>query len=191
MSAPRSRLVPSPFGPLGLVWQETAQDSLVERIYLPHGRTGVEERIRAEYGEARPASCARIATLARRLQRFLAGENVPFELRGINLARCSPFQARVLMAEHRIPRGRVSTYGRIARALGIARGARAVGNALACNPFPIIIPCHRAVRANGELGGYQGGPEMKRALLVYEGVEVTPDGRVLMHQVYDYPQGIG
>ena len=59
-----------------------------------------------------------------------------------------------------------------------------MGSALARNPFPIVIPCHRAVRSNGELGGYQGGVEMKRALLEMEGVPVLPGGRVLMDRVY-------
>ncbi|HQO79253.1 MAG TPA: MGMT family protein, partial [Thermodesulfobacteriota bacterium] len=67
--------------------------------------------------------------------------------------------------------------------IGIAGSSRAVGTALAKNPFPIIIPCHRAVRANGALGGYQGGIGMKRALLEMEGVEFAGD-KVLMLRVY-------
>ncbi|MBE9507936.1 MAG: MGMT family protein, partial [Chloroflexi bacterium] len=74
--------------------------------------------------------------------------------------------------------------GRIARHLGVKGGARAVGRALARNPFPIVIPCHRAIRSNGELGGYQGGLEMKRALLEGEGIEFTQRGKVLMRRVY-------
>jgi methylated-DNA-[protein]-cysteine S-methyltransferase len=78
----------------------------------------------------------------------------------------------------------VSTYGRIAKYLGAPRAARAVGNALAGNPFPILIPCHRAIRGNGELGGYQGGTQMKRALLEMEGIHVSPGGRVLTDRFY-------
>jgi methylated-DNA-[protein]-cysteine S-methyltransferase len=88
------------------------------------------------------------------------------------------------LAEHRIPRGWVSTYGRIAKSLAVPRGARAVGSALSHNPFPIIIPCHRALRSNGELGGFQGGLAMKRALLELEGVQFSPTGRVLTDRVY-------
>jgi methylated-DNA-[protein]-cysteine S-methyltransferase len=62
--------------------------------------------------------------------------------------------------------------------LGKPSAARAVGRALATNPFPIIIPCHRAVRSDGSLGGYQGGLAMKRALLEMEGVEFDARGRV-------------
>jgi methylated-DNA-[protein]-cysteine S-methyltransferase len=59
----------------------------------------------------------------------------------------------------------VSTYQRIAGHLGSPQAARAVGTTLAHNPFPIIVPCHRAIRTDGTLGGFQGGMEMKRALL--------------------------
>ncbi len=89
-----------------------------------------------------------------------------------------------MLAEHGIPRGWVSTYGRIAARLGVPGGARAVGNALAKNLFPIVIPCHRAVRSGGKLGGYQGGLEMKRALLKMEGVGFTPSGKVALEKVY-------
>ena len=102
----------------------------------------------------------------------------------IALERCSEFQKRVLLAEYGIPRSWISTYGRIARHLRIPGGARAVGGALSRNPFPIIIPCHRAIRANGELGGYRGGLKMKRALLEFEGIELSQAGRVLTDRIY-------
>jgi methylated-DNA-[protein]-cysteine S-methyltransferase len=88
------------------------------------------------------------------------------------------------MAEREIPRGWVSTYGRIATHLGVPGGARAVGGALARNPFPIIIPCHRAIRSDGSLGGFQGGPDMKRALLEFEGVGFSSTGRVAAERFY-------
>jgi methylated-DNA-[protein]-cysteine S-methyltransferase len=103
----------------------------------------------------------------------------------IALDRCSDFQASVLRAEHRIPRGWVSTYGRVANHLAIPGGARAVGQALARNPFPIIIPCHRAIRSDGRLGGFQGGLEMKRALLELEGAKVSAAGIVSAQRFYD------
>jgi methylated-DNA-[protein]-cysteine S-methyltransferase len=100
------------------------------------------------------------------------------------MKQCSEFQRRVLLAEYGIRRGWVSTYGRIARHLGMPQGARAVGSALAHNPFPIIIPCHRAIAADGSLGGYQGGPEMKRSLLEMEGIAFGANGRVQVERFY-------
>ncbi|MBN2080445.1 MAG: methylated-DNA--[protein]-cysteine S-methyltransferase, partial [Spirochaetes bacterium] len=97
---------------------------------------------------------------------------------------CSPFQERVLRAEHGIPRGRVSTYQGIARHIGSAAAARAVGTALANNPFPIMIPCHRAIRFDGALGGYQGGVKMKQSLLQMEGVAFNASGRVVTEKFF-------
>lgn len=59
-----------------------------------------------------------------------------------------------------------------------------MGGALARNPFPILIPCHRAIRSDGTLGGYQGGVAMKRALLEIEGVDITVNGKVRMSRIY-------
>jgi methylated-DNA-[protein]-cysteine S-methyltransferase len=73
----------------------------------------------------------------------------------------------------------VTTYGRLAARLGAPGAARAVGNALARNPFPLIIPCHRCVLEGGQLGGFRGGLEMKRALLEMEGVVFDDQERVL------------
>jgi len=63
--------------------------------------------------------------------------------------------------------------------------ARAVGNALAGNPFPIFVPCHRAIRSDRTLGGYQGGAAMKRALLEMEGLAVSNKGKVISDSLYD------
>lgn len=172
-------LVPSDFGTLSVVWVESKGGPQVVRVFLPDAETSALSRTRATFSDASPGSSPVVADLVGRMGRFLAGEAVDFDLGIVALEQCSVFQARVLRAEYRIPRGWVSTYGGIARHLGVPRGARAVGGALARNPFPIIIPCHRAVRSDGRLGGFQGGLEMKRALLAFEGIEVSPAGRVL------------
>jgi methylated-DNA-[protein]-cysteine S-methyltransferase len=172
-------LVPSGFGALSVVWAESEGSPRVFRVFLPGSETTALSQTRDAFPDARPESHHVVADLVGRVGRFLEGEAVDFDLGIVALERCSAFQARVLQAEYGIPRGWVSTYGRIAAHLGIPRGARAVGGALARNPFPIIIPCHRAVRSDGRLGGFQGGLEMKRGLLAFEGVEVSPAGRVL------------
>ena len=71
----------------------------------------------------------------------------------------------------KIPSGKVSTYGDIARALGHPKAARAIGRIIANNPNPISIPCHRVVKSNGELGGFVYGEQMKREILEKEGIK--------------------
>ncbi|MHB1722882.1 MAG: methylated-DNA--[protein]-cysteine S-methyltransferase [Acidiferrobacter sp.] len=98
----------------------------------------------------------------------------PFYEGPVNLAGLTPFQRQVLVAVHGIARGAFQTYGDIARALHHPRAARAVGTALARNPLPFLIPCHRVVAAGGHLGAYSaGGQALKRRLLKAEGVDVT------------------
>jgi len=184
MDFPLYTFLPSAFGRLSIVWRETEKGPKVQRVFLPHERMSAEELIRTIFVHARPRSHPTIRELGEVIQSFLEGHDVAFELDIIALEKCSSFQRKVLLAEYEIPRSWVSTYGRIARILGTPDGARAVGNSLSRNPFPIVIPCHRAIRSNGQLGGFQGGLRMKRALLKLEGVEFSGAGRVLTKRMY-------
>ena len=176
--------VPTEFGTMGIVWWRTADGPRVRQVFLSEGKKPVERVIGKTYRNARPSSSPETKMIKERMQRFLKGEAVVFDLSRAALESCGEFQRKVLMAEYAIPRGWVSTYGRIAAKIGSAGGGRAVGRALAGNPFPILIPCHRAVRADGGIGGYQGGSGMKRALLAMEGVEFAGGDRVSMEKVY-------
>jgi methylated-DNA-[protein]-cysteine S-methyltransferase len=177
-------LVPSGFGDFSIVWRRTEIDPRVCHIFLPSKHVPVQDVVHVVFPDARSLPCPAITELSEQMSRFLLGDTVDFGLTLLEFERCSEFQHRALLAEHKIPRGWVSTYGRIATSLGVPGGARAVGNALARNPFPIVIPCHRAVLADGQLGGYQGGPGMKRALLEMEGIEISPSGKVRTDRFY-------
>jgi len=89
--------------------------------------------------------------------------------------RLPPFNRRVLKLTALIPRGKVATYGGIAAGVGAPRGARAVGNAEASNPFAPFMPCHRVISSSLGLGGYGGRPDVKKAFLVREGVVFVGD----------------
>ena len=112
------------------------------------------------------------------MDKVLRGKPASFPLDLFDWSVVYPFQRRVLRMEYRIPRGMVSTYGRLARKLDHVRAARAVGTALARNPFPVAIPCHRTIRSDRSLGGYAGGLMMKRKLLELEGMHLDRYGRV-------------
>jgi methylated-DNA-[protein]-cysteine S-methyltransferase len=112
---------------------------------------------------------ARLDEPKRQLAEYFEGDRREFDLRA-DLTGVAPFQADVLRGLARVPFGEVTTYGALARSIGRPRGARAVGGALNRNPIPIVLPCHRVVGAAGDLVGYGGGLDRKRALLRLEGL---------------------
>ena len=128
----------------------------------------LEGRLSAEFPEADEIAHddRTIAPAADALLRHLAGETphvaLPLDV------RATAFQRRVWQELEAIPWGETRSYAEIAEALGLARGQRAVGRACATNPVAIVVPCHRALRADGHLGGYRWGLERKEALLMSE-----------------------
>jgi O-6-methylguanine DNA methyltransferase len=110
------------------------------------------------------------ADLELRIADQLSGKRrMRFDLRGL-----TAFEQAVLMKALQIPRGQVRPYGWIAREIGHPQAVRAVGTALAHNPIPYFIPCHRVIRSDGVIGNYSGGgPEAKRDILTLEGVRLN------------------
>jgi methylated-DNA-[protein]-cysteine S-methyltransferase len=178
------RVINTHFGHIAVVWSVAAGRAGIDRILLSKPGFSAERALSRFYPVLKAVSCETADILARRIGAFLKGEDIRFALHEIRLEHCPVFQQKVLTAEHAIPRGRVSTYGLIAGHMGHPGAARAVGTALAKNPFPIVIPCHRAVRSDGNLGGYQGGTEMKRALLGMEGVTFRDPQHVSVRNFY-------
>jgi methylated-DNA-[protein]-cysteine S-methyltransferase len=127
-------------------------------------------RIRNKFKAIVIPSPERVEGVIKQLQEYFEGKRSSFRL-NLYLNDLTHFQKRVLKATLDIPRGQITTYGEMARRLGKAQWARAVGQALARNPIPIVIPCHRVLAADGSLHGYSGGRgiETKAKLLQLEG----------------------
>ena len=104
-----------------------------------------------------------------RIERTLADGSTDIP---VDLSSRSSFQQRVLYATAEIRRGEVRTYAEIAVSVGSPRAARAVGAAMARNPIPLLVPCHRVVPSSGGVGEYGYGAELKRELLAREGVSL-------------------
>jgi methylated-DNA-[protein]-cysteine S-methyltransferase len=104
----------------------------------------------------------------RQLDEYFAGERTRFDMK-LDRRLMRGIARDVLAATARVPFGRTTTYGALAERIGRPRASRAVGNALGSNPIPIVVPCHRVLRAGGDVGGYAGGPSRKRRLLTLEG----------------------
>jgi methylated-DNA-[protein]-cysteine S-methyltransferase len=117
-----------------------------------------------------PASLAPlIETAQKELAAYFAG--VPTDFATLTLdPHGTSFQLGVWQELRRIPRGETISYRELAARVGTPKAARAVGQANAMNPIPLIIPCHRVINADGSLGGYSSGLDRKRWLLRHEGV---------------------
>jgi methylated-DNA-[protein]-cysteine S-methyltransferase len=153
-------LADSPLGPLIL----TAKDDAILKIDFDDPK-----RPYFTYREKREN--APLISLRRELDAYFAGELDEFTVR---LARrVSAFQMKVLDVVRAIPVGQTRSYSEIANSIGAPRAVRAVGGANAKNPWPIVVPCHRVVGANGQLTGYAGGLERKEWLLRHEGALLT------------------
>ena len=132
------------------------------------GRDRALDDMRRRWPEARFVHDA--GALAPQVDAILGGDAAQLHLIG------APFQIKVWEALLTVPTGHVTTYSEIARAIGNPRAVRAVGTAVGRNPVSWLIPCHRALRKSGALGGYHWGLPVKRALLAWEGARADAGG---------------
>jgi O-6-methylguanine DNA methyltransferase len=157
-----------PIGPLLVAWGPGGITAIE--------RAGDESGFILEYETQHGRALHRVEripeALMRAIRRQLEGEHVsdlPVDLRAL-----TEFERAVLRKTMEIPHGEVRPYAWVAREIGRPRAVRAVGSALAHNPIPFVIPCHRVVRADGRIGEYgAGGPEAKREVLAREGVDAS------------------
>jgi methylated-DNA-[protein]-cysteine S-methyltransferase len=112
------------------------------------------------------------------LGEYFAGQRQTFDLPTLLAGTCE--QVAVWRLVSRIPYGRTTTYGTVARELGLEIPARDVGKLIGRNPLCILIPCHRVIGANGDLTGYAGGLARKRALLELEGAVPVPSQQLML-----------
>ena len=118
----------------------------------------------------------RVAAALHQVQEYLAGGRSEFEI-PIDCSGMTKFKMAVLKATLEIPYGETRSYGEIAARIGHPRAARAVGQAEAKNPIPLVIPCHRVIGSDGQMRGY-GSPEgvsLKAWLLAFEAGETLPE----------------
>jgi AraC family transcriptional regulator of adaptative response/methylated-DNA-[protein]-cysteine methyltransferase len=135
-------------------------------VYLGATDSPLEEELRKEYPAAQiERTEGEVSGLAQILE-HLAGNRPHLDL-PLDV-QATAFQYSVWQELRKIPYGQTRTYGQIAEALGQPQAVRAVGRACATNPVSVVIPCHRVVRADGDLGGYRWGLERKQALLDHE-----------------------
>jgi methylated-DNA-[protein]-cysteine S-methyltransferase len=163
--------VDSPFGELLVA----RTDRGVVRVALPIDRgrqrphEDVLEDLATHVSPRILESPRRLDEERRELEQYFEGKRDHFEVPVDWALTPAGFRNRALHAVARIPYGKVKTYTEIAKAAGSPRAFRAAGTACGHNPIPLIVPCHRVVPSSGGIGNYGGGPDMKRALLDFEG----------------------
>jgi O-6-methylguanine DNA methyltransferase len=181
VKAPRT-LLPSVLRRVGLADTYWRLESPVGAVYIAHSRAGISMVMRAKSPAQFEAAFRRVhgravyrerhvppASIRARVKKLQSGQvkDIRFDLRGL-----SEFERAVLLKALEIPSGEVRPYSWIAKEIGRPGAVRAAGSALAKNPVPILIPCHRVVRTDGRIGKYSmGGPRTKRALLRIEGAQ--------------------
>ena len=176
--------VQSQFGEIGIVWMSKNRTAKIVHVLLPKPGKNMKQVIKKVYPDIILSRVSIIDNICSKFQQYFMEGSIGFPLDSIALEQLYDFQKKVLLLERHIPYGQVSTYGRLAHKLGHPGAARAVGTALAKNPFPIIIPCHRTIRSDGSLGGFGGGLKLKKQLLELEGVRFNKKGRVVMDKVW-------
>jgi methylated-DNA-[protein]-cysteine S-methyltransferase len=142
-----------------------AEPQVAERAVASVGR---------RLGRVPVADGRRLAGAAEQLEAYVAGELKDFDL-PLDWSLTTGFNRRVLRElASGVPYGSVVGYQDLADRVGEPGAARAVGTAMAGNPLPVVVPCHRVVESGGGIGGFGGGLEIKRALLALEGVLPAP-----------------
>ena len=149
---------------LGLV----ASEGKLARVCFSYSDESIRKNLGIKPGE-KPCTSSLLQSLREGLADYWEGKRVDFSGYPLELAIYSPFSKKVWAQTRLIPYGEVRSYKWVAQKIG-SKGFRAVGNALGNNPFPIIVPCHRVIKEDGELGGFSSGLRIKRKLLKIEGV---------------------
>lgn len=161
-------LIPTAWGVAGLVGSQSA---LTQLVWPQSSAELARQAIALRAPRARRAGDDWFGLrLTAPLAGYFAGKAVDFADAAVDLSGLPSFYARVLRALRSVGYGRTISYKQLARLAGRANAARAVGQAMAANPLPIILPCHRVIRSDGRLGGFSGGHGLsaKRRLLAME-----------------------
>jgi O-6-methylguanine DNA methyltransferase len=173
MTAHRFALFETAIGRCGIAWSERG----VAGVQLPEGD---EQQTRARLLQRFPAAGEAIppSEIQRSLAAIVAlldGEPRDLSTVALDMDGVPPFHRRVYEIARSIPPGATMSYGDIAARLDAPRAARAVGQALGQNPFPIVVPCHRVLAAGGRIGGFSahGGTATKLRMLAIEGARIN------------------
>jgi O-6-methylguanine DNA methyltransferase len=168
-------------GPCGLAWNDAGPAGLT-CVQLPEeDRKATRARLLSKSGESGAMASPKklpawVKDAMARVREHLSGKPQDLAHVPLDVSRVTPFNAKVFRALQAVPAGRTTTYGELAGIVGSPGASRAVGRAMATNPWPVIVPCHRVVAASGGTGGFSayGGLVTKEKMLQLEGGTLAP-----------------
>ena len=169
------QLIETVAGVAAIGWTSTGITSF--RLPAPTAAEAERAILRRQPDAVRTEPSVEIATVIEAAIRYFEGERIEFFDVPIDLGEQPPFFTQVYALVRKLGWGETTTYGAVARALDAGpEHARAVGQAMATNPVPLIVPCHRVLAAGGQIGGFSapGGSQSKARMLELEGVPLPP-----------------
>ena len=166
MSDTQYAIFSTSFGWCGIIYGNNG----IKKVYLPGIKKEILKNTILTANKDITENITKIEALMNDICKYFDGKKVQLDF-PVDLNTITEFQKKVYKKTMQIPIGKVKTYKWITEAVGIPGGARAVGNALSKNPIPLILPCHRVVGCNGNIGGFSGpgGTSQKKKMLQLEG----------------------
>ena len=165
---PQFAVFETPIGPCAIAWAERA----IVALQLPDGTAKkTRSRLRRRWpGAAETLPPDWVADIIDKVRRLFNGEKIELDDVPLDLGASPEFHRRVYQVARTIPPGQTTTYGEIAKRLGVPHESREVGQALGSNPIAVIVPCHRVLGVEGRMGGFSanGGVATKRRMLEIE-----------------------
>lgn len=165
---------------LGWIGLAVSDQGLAGLILPRPTRDGALEVLHKEWPEGEEVEAGAFSDLIGQIRCYLDGESVDFNV-SLDWSGRTAFLQEVWEATRAIPYGETRTYAELAETVGRPNAYRAVGRAMATNPIPLIVPCHRVLRSDGGLGGYGGGLDLKKQLL-----EMEQTGEQLRLEIGDF-----
>lgn len=173
----------TPIGDIAIIWSDN-EKFLIEEIILSNpDKTSIEIANEKYPNSTKTNTPKKLKRIIKELKKYFNEKEAYFSLDYLNMDKLTEFQREVLTAQFNTKKGTINSYASLAKAVNRPKAYRAVGSALARNPFPIIIPCHRTIKSDrtiGGFGGYKTGLNSKQILLEIEGIEV--EGRRILSE---------
>jgi methylated-DNA-[protein]-cysteine S-methyltransferase len=165
--------------PIGPIWVAVMRGKMIALDFTAKSEAAFRRELEERHSGSAAKNDAAVRPVIRQLKEYFSGKRKKFDL-PLDISGLTRFQEKVLKAAQSIPYGETRSYGWLAKRGGSPRAARAVGQVMARNPIPIVIPCHRVIGSNGGLCGFAGelrALDLKSKLLAVEGIKDIRDIR--------------